>query len=91
MGKKIGKNKWALFLFALVGIVLGSYLAFLSREVSWLKWLNYGLDFAIGNPTTGNHLNLDLAVIVISFGVKVKISIGSIFGIIAAIFIYNKI
>lgn len=89
--KSYGKNNWALFLLLLLGIVLGSFLGYLARGVSWLNWLNQGIDFAIGDPNENNVVSLNLGVIIINFGFQIKITVGSVIGAIASVFIYKKV
>ncbi len=89
--KTIGKNYWALFLLILLGIVLGSFIGHLTREISWLKWLYYGIDFSIGDSKESSVVSLDLGVLLINFGLRLKITIGSVLGAIASIFVYRKL
>jgi hypothetical protein len=89
--KSLGKNNWALFLLILLGIVVGSFIGHLTREVNFLKWLNYGIKFAIGDSKENGVVTLNLAVLVISFGLRIKITIGSVIGAIASVFIYKKL
>lgn len=91
MAKTFGKNNWALFLLILAGLVVGSFLGHLTKDVDILKWLNYGIDFAIGDVNNNNIVTLDLGVLVLNFGFRLKITIGSVIGAIAAVFIYKKI
>jgi hypothetical protein len=91
LSKPLGKNYWALFLLLLLGIVIGGFLGYLTKNVEALKWINYGKDFSIGGSNKGNVVTLDLAVIVIHFGLQIKITIGSVIGAIAAVFIYKKL
>ncbi len=86
MAKDAGKNKWALFLLLLGGIVLGSFIAQAAANVTFLSWLNYGKYFGLTQPFT-----LDLGVLVLTFALKIKITIGSIIGIIIGIIIYHFI
>lgn len=79
-----GKNNWALFLLLLTGIVLGGFIGELIKGVSGLGWLNYGQSFGFADPIV-----LNLGILVISFGLTIKISIASIVGVIIAIFIYR--
>jgi len=78
------KNNWALFLLLLAGIVLGGFIAELTKSVSALSWLGFGSEFGIKDPVV-----LDLSVIVISFALKIKITIASIIGVVLAIIIYK--
>lgn len=89
--KTLGKNRWALFLLILAGIVVGSFIGHLVRKVDFLSWLNYGIDFAIGNSEGNNVVSLDLGAIAVHFGIRIKITIASVLGAIASVFIYKKI
>lgn len=84
--KVAGKNQWALTLLVLAGIVLGSFLATLTENVSFLSWLSYGQTFGFQNPIV-----LNLGVLVLTFGLTIKITIASIIGIIIAAVIYHFI
>ncbi len=88
----MSKNGWTLFLFILLGIVLGSFLGYLTKSVEFLNWLNYGFNFSLGDGKNSSVVTLNLLdVLVISFGIRIKITVGSIVGAIAAVFIYRKI
>ncbi|HCR39618.1 MAG TPA: DUF4321 domain-containing protein [Lachnospiraceae bacterium] len=91
MARTYGKNNWALFLLILTGLVAGSFLGQLAKDVSFLSWLNFGIDFAIGDTKSGNIISLDLGVLVIQFGIRLKITIASVIGALCAILIYKKI
>lgn len=84
--KGVGKNYWALTLLILAGIVLGSFIATLTSGISGLSWLSYGQTFGFQNPIV-----LDLGVMVLTFGLTIKITIAGILGIIIAAFIYHFI
>ncbi len=86
MARGAGKNNWALFLLVLAGIVIGSFIADATAGISFLSWLNYGQKFGLTNPFT-----LNLGIIVLTFGLSVKITLGSILGIIIAVIIYHFI
>ena len=78
------KNSWALFLMILTGIVLGGFIGMLAEGVPALNWLSYGQSFGLDNP-----LILNLGLLVITFGLSIKITIASIIGVIIAILIYR--
>ena len=81
-----GKNNWALFLLLLAGIVLGGFIGSLAAGVPFLSWLNYGQTFGFANPIV-----LDLGILVITFGLSIKITIASIIGnYYLSVFIKNK-
>ena len=85
MSKGIGgKNNWALFLLLLAGIVLGGFIGELTSRVAGLSWLNYGQSFGFSNPIV-----LNLGILVITFGLTIKITIASIVGVVLAIIIYR--
>ena len=90
MAREMGKNSWALLLLMLAGVVIGGFLGYLARDVSWLSWLNYGQEFGVGSSSNG-HFTLNLGVIVVTFGLSIKITIASIIGVIISIFIYRKL
>ena len=58
----------------------------LTAGVSGLGWLSFGQTFGVQNPIV-----LDLGVMVITFGLTIKITIASIIGIILAAIIYHFI
>ena len=78
------KNSWALFLLVLTGIVLGGFIGELAEGVSALSWLSYGQAFGLADPIV-----LNLGILVITFGLSIKINIASIIGVIISIFIYR--
>ncbi len=78
------KNSWALFLMILTGIVLGGFIGMLAEGVPALSWLGYGQSFGLQEPVI-----LNLGILVITFGLSIKITIASIIGVILAIFIYR--
>ncbi|MFV0342009.1 MAG: DUF4321 domain-containing protein [Anaerocolumna sp.] len=90
MSKMGNKNSWALFLLILTGVVLGGFIGYLAKDVSYLSWLNFGQEFGIGGKNSTDIVRLDLGIMVISFGLKIKITIAGIIGVILAIIIYRK-
>ena len=77
------KNAWALFLLILAGVVLGGFIGTLAKGVPALSWLSYGQSFGI------EPIVLDLGVLVITFGLSIKITMASIIGVILSIIIYR--
>ncbi len=86
MASTFGKNKnaWALVLLLLAGIVLGGFIGSLADGIFFLRWLNYGQTFGLISPIT-----LDLGILVITFGLTIKITLSGILGAIAAVVIYR--
>ena len=71
-------------LMLLAGIVLGSFLGNLAQGVSGLSWLNYGQSFGLDSP-----LVLNFGVLIITFGLSVRITMASIIGVAMALLIYR--
>ena len=81
---KQAKNNWTCFLLILVGIVLGSFIGSLVAEVPYLSWLNYGQSFGLDSPVTVN-----LGILVLSFGLTIKITMARVIGVVLAIIVYR--
>lgn len=80
------KNFWILLLLLLAGIVLGGFLGNLAEGISWLSWLNFGQSFGLDTP-----LVLNLGVLIITFGLSIRITMASIIGVVLALIIYRYI
>ncbi len=80
------KNKWALFLCLLAGVVIGSMIGHFLGSFEYLKWLTFGETFGIDQPLT-----LNLGVIILKFALMVKINVAGIIGIVISIFAYLKL
>lgn len=80
------KNNWILVVILLCGIVLGGYLGTLASNISFLSWLAYGNTFGLTSPVV-----LDLGILVLTFGLTIKINIASIIGLIIGIIVYRFI
>ena len=78
------KNAWALFLLILTGIVLGGFIGMLAEGVPALSWLAYGQSFGLDEP-----IILNLGLLVVTFGLTIKITIASIIGVILSSIIYG--
>lgn len=81
-----GKNFWILLLLLLTGIVLGGFIGNLAAGISWLSWLNFGETFGLTEP-----LKLDFGILVITFGLTIRITMASIIGVIVAILAYRML
>lgn len=81
-----GKNAWSLMLLILTGIVLGGFIGSLTAGMPSLSWLNYGQSFGLDEPVV-----LNLGILIITFGLKIKITVASIVGVVLAILIYKKL
>ena len=78
------KNFWILLILLLSGIVLGGFLGSLAEGISWLSWLNFGQSFGLDSP-----LILNLGVLIITFGLPIKITMASIIGVAIALLIFR--
>lgn len=78
------KNSWTLLLLLLSGIVLGGFLGEMVSGVPGFSWLNYGESFGLNTP-----LVLNLGILVITFGLTIRITMASIIGVIVAILVYR--
>ena len=80
------KNSWALVLLLLSGIVLGGFIGEMTAGVPGLSWLNFGQSFGLNDP-----IILNFGILVITFGLSIRITIASIIGVIIAIVVYRFI
>ena len=80
------KNFWILLLLLLSGIVLGGFVGDLAQSVPWLAWLGFGKSFGLDSPLTVN-----LGVLIITFGLTIRITMAGILGVVAAIVIYRML
>ena len=56
----------------------------MAAGIPWLSWLNFGQSFGLDSP-----LILNLGILVITFGLSIKITMASIIGVAIAIIIYR--
>ena len=68
----------------LCGIVLGGFIGMLAEGVPALSWLSYGQSFGLDEP-----IILNLGILVITFGLSIKITMASIIGVILSIILYR--
>ncbi len=90
MAGRTGRT-WVLLLLMLCGVVIGSFLGYLAKDISWLSWLDYGMTFGIGSGSGSGALFLNLGILTITFGLSIKISIASILGVVIAFLIYRRL
>ena len=80
------KSPWVLLIMMLAGIVLDGFIGTLTQDMPTLSWLNYGQSFGLDSPIV-----LNLGIMVITFGLSIKITIASILGLVLAAIIYRFI
>ena len=84
MRRGADKNFWVLLLLILSGIVLGGFIGTLAEGVPFLSWLNFGQSFGLNTP-----LVLNLGILVITFGLSIKITMAGIIGVALALLIWR--
>ena len=80
------RNFWILLIMLLVGIVLGGFMGQMAEGIPWLGWLNFGQSFGLDSP-----LFVNFGILVITFGLTIKITMASIIGVAIALIIYRFI
>lgn len=80
------KNYWVLLLLMLAGVVIGGVIGNLAQGISWLSWLNFGQSFGFDTP-----LVVNFGILVITFGINIKITMAGIIGVAAALIMYRYI
>lgn len=80
------KNFWILLVLLLSGIVLGSFIGDMAQNIPGLSWLNFGQTFGLDSP-----LIVNLGMIVVTFGLTIRITMASIIGVALALVIYRMI
>ena len=80
------KNSWALLLMLLSGIVLGGFIGEMTAKIPGLTWLNFGQSFGLKDPMV-----LNFGILVITFGLSIRITMASIIGVIIAILTFHFI
>ncbi len=80
------KNVWILLILILAGVVLGGFIGTATEEISALSWLNFGESFGLNTPMV-----LDFGILVITFGLSIKITMASIIGVALALLVYHRL
>ncbi len=78
------KSSWTLLLLLLSGIVLGGFIGDMVAGIPGFSWLNFGQSFGLNDPIV-----LNLGILVLTFGLTIRITMASIIGVILAILIYR--
>ena len=84
MKRSSNRNFWVLLLLMLSGIVLGGFIGTITEGVPFLSWLNFGQSFGLDDPVI-----LNLGILVITFGLSIKITMASIIGVILSLLIWR--
>lgn len=78
------KNFWVLLILLLAGVVLGGFIGSLTEGIPMLSWLNFGESFGLNTP-----LVLNFGILVITFGLSIRITMAGIIGMALALLIYR--
>ena len=81
---RTSKNGWTLLLLILAGIVFGGFIGTLAADMPGLDWLNYGQTYGLEEPVV-----LSLGLLVLTFGLTIRISVAGILGVCAALLAYR--
>lgn len=76
------KWNWTLVILVLIGFVIGRFIGTYFDGT----WLNYGQAFGLSEPVV-----LDLGFILLTFGLKIQITIASVIGVIISLVVYRFI
>lgn len=76
------KVNWVLLIIVLIGFVLGGFIGNLFDN----SIINYSNTFGLDSP-----IILNLGFIILTFGLKIQISIASVLGVIIALLVYKFI
>lgn len=64
------KGFWLNLFLILIGVVLGTMIAHLTKDVSFLSWLAFGQSFGTSAPVT-----IDLGIMSLTLGISINISV----------------
>ncbi|MBQ2709505.1 MAG: DUF4321 domain-containing protein [Clostridia bacterium] len=70
------------FFLVLVGIVVGTFVAYICKGVNALSWLAYGVDFGLESP-----LVLDLGILQLTFGISINLTLSVVIFVILSLVI----
>jgi len=74
---------WVLILFLVIGALIGSLLSHALKDI--LPFMDYGLTASFGPAT------LDLVVLTITFGISIRLTLGSALGILLGLYLYSLV
>lgn len=72
-----------LILFLIIGALMGSLISHALKDI--LPFMDYGLSASFGPAT------LDLVVLTVTFGISIKLTLGSALGILLGLYLYSLI
>lgn len=78
------KNVWVLLILLLTGVVLGGFIGNVTEGIPALSWLSFGESFGLNTP-----LVLDFGILVVTFGLSIRITMAGIIGVLLALLVYR--
>ena len=78
------KNVWVLLILLLTGVVLGGFIGNVTEGIPALSWLSFGESFGLNTP-----LVLDFGILVVTFGLSIRITMAGIIGVVLALLLYR--
>lgn len=72
-----------LVLFLILGALIGSLISHALKDI--LPFMDYGINASFGPAT------LDLVVLTVTFGISIKLTLGSALGILLGLYLYSLI
>lgn len=81
-GTTMKRINWVLIILVLIGFVIGRFIGTYFEG----SFLNYGQTFGLSSP-----IELDLGFILLTFGLKIQITIASVIGVIISLVVYRFI
>ncbi|HEV2357961.1 MAG TPA: DUF4321 domain-containing protein [bacterium] len=85
--KRTARDPWWIFIIVVVaGAMLGSVVADALGQFTYLAPLGHSVAFGMDPPVT-----LDLRVVTLTLGFVVRLNLGIVLGIIAAIFVFRAL
>lgn len=73
---------WVFIILVLIGFLIGGFIGSYFEG----SWLNYGQVFGLSNP-----VELNLGILVVTFGLQIKLTIASVLGVVLSLIIYRFI
>lgn len=80
------KKTLLFILFLLLGILIGSVIAMVCQNISFLKWLSMSATIGVGSP---DPISVDLSIMTLAFGFSFKINVAQILCIIGSLALYK--
>lgn len=70
----------------LIGIVLGSFVAYICKDIQMLSWMSYGIKFGLESP-----LVLNLGIMSLTLGISIDLTLSTVIFVILSMLIGRAI